>query len=64
VTLRTVVGLIDTLKPMLRAGELDLMVGTESPDEAGFVSNGLPRTHRRRGQRKHEILRRTPTLKD
>ena len=42
VTLRTVVGLIDTLKPQLRAGELDLMVGTESADEPGWVS--LPLT--------------------
>jgi DNA-binding transcriptional LysR family regulator len=41
VTLRTVVGLIDTLKPQLRAGELDLMVGTESPEEAGFTSQRL-----------------------
>lgn len=41
VTLRTVVGLIDTLKPLLRAGELDLMVGTESPAEAGFTSQRL-----------------------
>lgn len=38
VTVHTVVGLIDTLKPQLRAGELDLMVGTESPLETGFVS--------------------------
>ena len=38
VTLRTVVGLIDTLKPQLRAGELDLMVGTQSADEPGWVS--------------------------
>jgi DNA-binding transcriptional LysR family regulator len=38
VTLRTVVGLIDTLKPQLRAGELDLMVGTQSSDEPGWVS--------------------------
>jgi DNA-binding transcriptional LysR family regulator len=30
VTLRTVVGLVDSLKPQLRAGELDLMVATES----------------------------------
>ena len=42
VTLRTVVGLIDTLKPQLRAGELDLMVGTESADEPGWIS--LPLT--------------------
>lgn len=41
VTLRTVVGLIDMLKPLLRAGELDLMVGTESAAEAGWVSKKL-----------------------
>lgn len=41
VTLRTVVGLIDTLKPQLRAGELDLMVGTQSADEPGWVSQPL-----------------------
>jgi DNA-binding transcriptional LysR family regulator len=41
VTLRTVVGLIDMLKPLLRSGELDLMVGTESPPEDGFVSQVL-----------------------
>jgi DNA-binding transcriptional LysR family regulator len=41
VTLRTVVGLIDTLKPQLRAGDLDLMVGTESADEAGWMSKAL-----------------------
>lgn len=41
VTLRTVVGLIDTLKPLLRAGELDMTVGTESPLERGFVSKFL-----------------------
>jgi DNA-binding transcriptional LysR family regulator len=41
VTLRTVVALIDTLKPLLRAGELDLMIGTESPEEEGFVSRRL-----------------------
>lgn len=41
VTLRTVVGLIDTLKPQLRAGELDLMVATESTAEPGWVSTPL-----------------------
>lgn len=41
VTMKTVVGLIDTLKPQLRAGELDLMVGTESPEEAGFTSQRI-----------------------
>jgi len=38
VTLRTVVGLIDTLKPMLREGEIDLMVGTGSAPEPGYVT--------------------------
>lgn len=41
VTLRTVVGLIDTLKPQLHAGELDLMVGTESAAESGYASRRL-----------------------
>jgi DNA-binding transcriptional LysR family regulator len=41
VTLRTVVGLIDTLKPLLRDGEIDLMVGTESPAEPGYVNQVL-----------------------
>ena len=41
VTLKTVVGLIDTLKPLLLAGELDLMVGTESVAEQGLVSQPL-----------------------
>lgn len=41
VTLKTVVGLIDTLKPMLRAGELDLVVGTDSPAEPGYTSQLL-----------------------
>ena len=41
VTLRTVVGLVDTLKPKLRDGEIDLMVGTEGPAEPGFVSTVL-----------------------
>lgn len=45
VTLKTVVALIDTLKPLLRAGELDLMVGTESAQEAGFTSQRLAEDH-------------------
>lgn len=65
VTLRTVVGLIDTLKPMLRAGDLDLMVGTESPDEPGFASQRLAEDHIVvAASAKHEILRHTPTLKE
>lgn len=65
VTLRTVVGLIDTLKPMLRAGELDLMVGTESTDEPGFTSQRLAEDCIVvAASANHEILRRTPTLKE
>jgi DNA-binding transcriptional LysR family regulator len=65
VTLKTVVGLIDTLKPLLRAGELDLMVGTESPEEAGFASQLLAEdTIVVAASAKHEILRGRPTLRD
>lgn len=41
VTLQTVVGLILSLKPQLRAGELDLMVGTEEAVEPGYTSRVL-----------------------
>ena len=41
VTLRTVVALVDTLKPMLRAGDIDLMVGTAGAAERGMVSKVL-----------------------
>lgn len=41
VTLRTVVGLVDHLRPLLQAGELDMLVGTEGPAESGYVSKLL-----------------------
>ena len=41
VTLRTVVGLVDSLKPLLHAGEIDMMVGTEIAAEAGYASKLL-----------------------
>jgi DNA-binding transcriptional LysR family regulator len=41
VTLRTVVGLVDALKPLLRQGELDIVVGTEMHAEEGIVSKVL-----------------------
>jgi len=41
VTLHTAVGLIDTLGPKLRAGELDLMVATQLSPEPGFRSHAL-----------------------
>ena len=65
VTLRTVVGLIDTLKPLLRAGELDLMVGTESRLEDGFASQVLAEDAIVvAASSTHELCRGTPTLKD
>jgi DNA-binding transcriptional LysR family regulator len=41
VTLRTVVGLVDSLRPLLPAGEIDMMVGTEIATEAGYKSRLL-----------------------
>lgn len=39
VTLKTIVGVADTLQPLLQAGEIDLMVATEVPIRGcGFVS--------------------------
>lgn len=65
VTLRTVVGLIDTLKPLLRAGEIDLMVGTESSEEDGFVSQVLAEDPIVvAASARHELFRGVPTLKD
>jgi DNA-binding transcriptional LysR family regulator len=65
VTLRTVVGLIDTLKPLLRAGELDLMVGTESTEEAGFASQRLAEDYIVvAASAAHPVFGGQPTLRD
>ncbi|WP_119153575.1 LysR family transcriptional regulator [Caldimonas tepidiphila] len=65
VTMRTVVGLIDTLKPLLRAGEIDLMIGTESPPEDGFVSQVLAEdVIVVAASSSHELFRSKPTLED
>jgi len=65
VTLRTVVGLIDTLKPLLRAGELDLMIGTESQKENGFVSQLLAEDAIVvAASARHPLFKGKPTLKD
>ena len=65
VTLKTVVGLIDTLKPLLRAGELDLMVGTESAEEAGFTSQRLAEDHIVvAASAAHPVFRSQPSLRD
>lgn len=65
VTLRTVVGLIDTLKPQLRAGELDLMVGTETVVEDGWVSKPLAQDMIVvAASDRHPVFGSRPTLKD
>lgn len=65
VTLRTVVGLIDTLQPQLRAGELDLMVGTESGVEKGFQSKLLAEDMIVvAASEDHEVFRNARSLKD
>ena len=65
VTLRTVVGLVDTLKPLLHAGEIDMMVGTEGPAEAGYVSKVLAEDAIVvAASANHELFRGQPTLKD
>lgn len=65
VTLHTVVGLVDTLTPQLRAGDLDLLVATEGTPEEGWTSRVL-------GEDaivvaaadRHPVFRRPSTLKD
>ncbi|MEY4416497.1 MAG: hypothetical protein RIQ53_3790 [Pseudomonadota bacterium] len=65
VTLRTVVGLVDGLKPQLRAGELDLMVATESPAEPGWVSKTLAEdTIVVAASERHPVFALRPTLRD
>jgi DNA-binding transcriptional LysR family regulator len=64
VTLNIVVGLIDSLRPKLRAGELDLMIGTESAPDPGFVSTLLAEDSIVVAARAdHPIFRRTATLR-
>lgn len=65
VTMRTVVGLVDSLKPQLRAGELDLVVGTESADEPGWISKRLAEDMIVvAASDKHPVFRSQPTLRD
>lgn len=65
VSLKTVVGLVDTMKPLLQAGKLDLMVGTESSKDPEFAYDLLAEdqivvaAHAR-----HELLKETAKLED
>ncbi|HEX6705617.1 MAG TPA: LysR substrate-binding domain-containing protein [Albitalea sp.] len=66
VTLKTVVGLMDTLKPLLKAGELDVMVATENPaQEAGVVSRTLAEDCIVvAASARHPLFKTTPTMRD
>ena len=65
VTLRTVVGLVDTLRPQLRAGDLDLMIGTESHHEPELVSRPLTDDAIVvAASAQHELLQRPATVQD
>ena len=65
VTLSTVVGLIDTLKPQLQSGQIDMMVGTGVSDEAGFDSRVLAEDSVVvAAVADHELFQGQPTLKD
>ena len=65
VSLKIVVGLIDTLKPLVRAGEIDLMVGTEVEIDQSFVSKPLAEDQIVVvASRTHELFQGKPTLAD
>jgi DNA-binding transcriptional LysR family regulator len=65
VTLSTTVGLVDVLKPLLRRGEIDVLIGTETGAEAGITSRLLAEDAIVvAAAADHELFRRPPTLKD
>ncbi len=65
VRLKTTVSLVDVLMPMLRAGELDLVVGTEGVPESGFVSRRLVEDHVVvAASADHDLFNGKPSLKD
>jgi DNA-binding transcriptional LysR family regulator len=63
VMLHTIVGMVDALMPQLRAGELDLLVGTETTTERGFRSKLLAQDPIVvAASEKHEVFGRRTTL--
>lgn len=65
VTLRTVVGLVDALRPLLHAGEIDMMVGTAGRAEVGYASKVIAEDAIVvAANANHELFRGRPTLKD
>lgn len=64
-TVKVVIGLIDSLRPMLQAGELDLAVGSEVDVDEGLQSLVLAEDQIVvAASSQHEILRSAPTMKD
>lgn len=65
VTLSTVVGLVDKMKPMLESGELDLMIGTQAPLDKGFETQVLSEDPIVVAtSASHELFSTIPTLED
>jgi DNA-binding transcriptional LysR family regulator len=65
VTLHTVVGLIDKLRPQFQAGDLDMMIGTESATEVGYISEVLAEDMIVvAASEQHEVFTRKVELKD
>ena len=65
ITLRTVVGVVDTLNTLLEQGELDIVIATETPTAPGIASRLLAEdTIVVAASAKHELFRGKPTLRD
>ncbi|MDM0115434.1 LysR substrate-binding domain-containing protein [Variovorax sp. J22R133] len=65
VNIQTTVGLSDVLQPMLRSGELDMTIETESEAEAGITSQFLAEDPIVvAASSKHDVFKGSPTLKD
>jgi DNA-binding transcriptional LysR family regulator len=64
VTFGTVVGLVDSLKPMLLRGELDIVIASETQPHPGIISRVLAEDAIVvAASARHEIFRSPPTLK-
>jgi DNA-binding transcriptional LysR family regulator len=65
ITLSTTVALADALRPLLRAGELDMVVATETAEEPGFTSRLLAEDAIVvAASAQHDVFRGKPALKD
>jgi DNA-binding transcriptional LysR family regulator len=65
VTLQTIVGLIDMLRPLLHSGEVDMTIGTEGVAEPGFTSEFLAEDPIVVvASATHEVFQGNPTMKD